>query len=125
MANKIYAVIYTDDKGRDYVTGMDSEVFAQMTGGTPDAPKVGGRIYDASTDGNVPGLPRGLVTRKVAFRHPTTGLLRYVTALSSDAAIWLSGANTLAIEDSDGVATTYAKDHTRGERQPRKRHKVA
>lgn len=125
MANQIFAVVYTDDKGNEYITGMDSEIFAQQGAGGAGTHAVGGRLYDRVADAAVPALPGSVKTRKAAMRHPTSGKLRYITVLDPTASLWAGTTTTLTIEDSDGVGATYNVDHKRSERIGRVRQRVA
>lgn len=119
MANVIKAVQYTDDKGRVYVTGMDSEVFAQMD--TPaTSHKVGGDVALAN-DPNPP-LPASVRPRRLRMGS-LAGKVRYVTILSPSSPLWLGDETQLTIEDSDGAATVYTAEQQVSEHFGRKRRK--
>ena len=74
------------------------------------------------------GMPGNMRPRSVKLVHPTNGTSRYIPCLSADCPLFnplhATPATQLTLEDSDGVAATYTKDGTLGERQ-RKRHKRA
>jgi hypothetical protein len=113
MANDIQAVVYTDNFGHEYLTGMNAEVVSQLTGAGGSPAKVGGRVA-AGADFTLPPLPRQMRPRQVQFT--SAGLRpRYIVALSNDAAIWTEAAPTLNIEDSDGLSAAYTKHGTLGE----------
>lgn len=117
MANTIKAVVYTSNAGHDYVTGMDSEVFAQNNaGGT--APKVGGSAYDGTPRLDV--LPRNLRPRTVQV-DDGAGYTRDVVCLTNTAPLWTGAETTITVEDSDGVAHVCTVIGDRGEKQ-RRRH---
>lgn len=111
MANVIEAVRYTDDKGRTYVTGMDSEIFAQQNGGAT-APKVGGAA--AASGSGDPPLPSSVKPRRVGLKS-ATGKWRYVVCLTPTADLFTGVESTLSIEDSDGAAATYTRQKAFGE----------
>lgn len=113
MANDIQAVVYTDDDGNAFITGMDAEIFAQQ--GVALTPKVGGR--DAVIgDALLPPMPRNLRPRRV--RLVSAGLRpRYVTCLTQAADLWTGVETALTIEDSDGVGAVYTRWGTLGEKK--------
>lgn len=125
MANQILAVVYTDDHGNSYVTGMDSEIFGQETAPGSGTPKVGGRLFNPATDEHLDAFPSNRRPRRVIFRYPGSRKLRYITALSSDGALWVNPGGTLTIEDSDGAPQVCAKVGIKAESFGRVRQKVA
>lgn len=110
MANVIEAVVYTDDHSRDYVTGVDSEIFAQA--GVSTNPKIGGAAAVAGS-GNPP-LPSSVKPRRVGLKS-AAGKWRYVVCLEPTADLFTGVETTLSIEDSDGAATTYTRQKAFGE----------
>lgn len=118
MANTIQAVVYTDDKGNDWVVGMDSEVFAQQNTAAT-GPKVGGADYTGTPE--LRGLPSSVRPRRAALKNSATGKWRYVTLLEATAALATGADTTLSIEDSDGAAATYTVQRIDGERWGRLR----
>jgi hypothetical protein len=104
MANTITPVVYTDDKGRDYVYGMDSEVFAQV--GASTNPKVGGAA--ATSAQNNPPLPSSVKPRRVYMKNPA-GNGRYVVCLEPTADLFTGVETSITLEDSDGVQTVYTR----------------
>lgn len=108
MANTIVPWVYTADNGRDYVTGINSEVSAQLNVATP---KIGGATaVGATTDGPLPSS----VKPRRAYLKNAAGKGRYVTVMEPGAYIATVG-NTLDIEDSDGASSTYTVRKVLGE----------
>lgn len=103
MANTIQAVIYTSDTGKQYVTGMDSEVFAQV--GASTNPKVGGADYTGTPA--LDSLPRGR-PRKVYLQSPGKRP-RYLVCLSPDSDLFTGVETTITLEDSDGSSATWTR----------------
>lgn len=117
MANIIKAVVYTSNAGHDYVTGLDSEVYAQQNATTSN-PKVGGSLYTGSPRLDV--LPRNLRPRTVEVAD-TTGYTRSVVCLSQDASLWTGADTQITLEDSDGAAHVCTVIGDRGEKQRRRK----
>lgn len=117
MANTIGPWKYRGDDGRDYVTGINTEVSAQMAGTDPDVPKIGGRA--ATSADAFPPLPSSVRPRRVFLKNPA-GKGRYITMMDPDSWIGTVG-RTLAIEDSDGASTTYTVRRLHGEKFGRSR----
>ena len=103
MANQIVGWQYTADNGRDYVTGLNSEVGAQNNGASPAVALVGNR--QATSADPWPPLPSSVRPRR-AYLKNATGKGRTVTLMTPDAPLATIGA-TISLEDSDGVASTY------------------
>lgn len=103
MANTIQAVVYTSDTTHDYVTGADSEVFAQV--GASTQPKIGGADYDGSPA--LDPLPNGR-PRQVYMQSPGKKS-RYVVCLTPDSDLYTGVETTLTLEDSDGASATYTR----------------
>jgi len=117
MANTIQAVVYTSNAGHNYVTGLNSEVFAQQNaGGT--APKVGGADYTGTP--RLDELPRNMRPRQVQVAD-AGGYTRYVVCLTQTAPLWTGAETTVDIEDSDGVSHTCTVVGDLGEKQRRRR----
>lgn len=116
MANVIQAVVYTDDHGRDYITGLNSEIFSQA--GVSTNPKVGGTAAVAGS-GNPP-LPASVKPRHVGLKN-AAGKWRYVVCLENTSDLFLGVETTLDIEDSDGAPSTYTRQKAFGENFGRNR----
>jgi hypothetical protein len=106
VANDIVPWVYTDDRGREYVTGINGEVAAQETG-DPAEPIIGGRA-PSGADLLLPPLPRSVKPRRAYLKNPA-GKGRTVTVMAPDAPLAGVTPPTLSIEDSDGAATTYSR----------------
>ena len=117
MANTIEAVVYTSNAGHNYVTGMNSEVFAQQNTGAT-APLVGGAAYTGSPRLDV--LPRNLRPRQVQVAS-STGYTRYVVCLTQDAPLWTGAETSVTLEDSDGASHVCTVIGDLGEHQRRRR----
>lgn len=104
MANTIGAWVYTDRLGRNYITGINTEVSAQDDGGSPAVPLIGGRA--ATSADNFPPLPSSVKPRRVRLKNAAKKS-RTVTVMTADAPLASSTPPTLSLEDSDGSATTY------------------
>jgi hypothetical protein len=104
MANTIAAWVYTDRLGRNYITGVNSEVSAQDDGGSPAVALIGGRA--ATSADNFPPLPSSVKPRRVHLKN-TAKKSRYLTVMSDDAPLASSAPPTIDIEDSDGTPSTY------------------
>lgn len=104
MPNVITPVVYTDDRNRDYVYGMDSEVFAQA--GASTNPKVGGQAATLA-QGNPP-LPSSVRARRVYMKNPA-GIGRTIVCLEPSSELFTGVETTLNLEDSDGTATVFTR----------------
>jgi hypothetical protein len=104
MANIIGPWVYRGDDGRDYITGVDTEVSAQQHGGDPNGPKIGGRA--ATSNDAFPPLPSSVRPRRVYAKNPA-GKGRYVTVMSPDAWLYEATGRVITLEDSDGVGTVF------------------
>lgn len=117
MANTIQAVVYTSNAGHDYVTGLNSEVFAQQNAGAT-APKVGGAAYTGAP--RLDELPRNMRPRQVQVAD-STGYTRYVVCLTQNAPLWTGAETTINLEDSDGANHACTVVGDLGEKQRRRR----
>lgn len=115
--NQIIRAGYTSDNGNLYVTGLDSEVAAQLDGLA--ASKVG---YAGNPPAGTDPLPRQMRPRRAVMFNPA-GRRREVIILSPAAPLATIG-ETLNLEDSDGAATVYTVDQVKSETS-RRRRKVA
>ena len=102
MANVILPWVYVDDVGTSYITGIETEVAAQLDGAGPDL-MIGSRLA-TSADPFQP-LPSSVKPRRVYAKNPA-GVGRTVTCMSPTAALYVKGA-TINIEDSDGASTVF------------------
>jgi len=112
MANVITPWVYRSNNGREYVTGVDSEVAAQLTGPGGD-PRIGGRAAQrgvATGDGPLPSS----VKRRRAYVKNAAGKGRYVTIMEPGAYLETVG-NIIHLEDSDGVGSDYEVVKVMGE----------
>lgn len=116
MANVILPWVYTSDRGLSYVTGVETEVAAQLDGAGP-ALKIGGR--QATVADGFPPLP-GSVKPRRAYLKNAAGKGRYITVMEPTAAL-ASVGETLNIEDSDGASTAFTVRHILAERFGRSR----
>lgn len=117
MANSIVPVRYVSDKaGYEFITGLNSEILAQV--GASTNPKVG--VNGSVTGTGLPAKPRSLRPRQVALKN-AAGKWRYVICLTPTADLYTGVETTLSIEDSDGSASTYTRQYPIGERFGRNR----
>lgn len=117
MANTIQAVVYTSNAGHDYVTGLNSEVYAQQNATTSN-PKVGGALYTGSP--RLDELPRNMRPRQVQVAD-SGGYTRYVVCLTQDASLWTGADTQITMEDSDGASHVCTVVGDLGEKQRRRR----
>lgn len=104
MANEIIAVTYTDDKDRDYVYGMNRDVFNQQNVAAT-RPLVGGSASPANSAN--PPLPASVTPRRALVAN-AAGKLRIVVLLEPDAPLYSSAVDhDISLEDSDGAASTF------------------
>jgi hypothetical protein len=103
MANTIVGWIYTADDGRNYITGINSEVGAQLNGATPAVALIGGRA--ATSADPYPPLPSSVKPRR-AYLKNAAKKGRTVTVMSPTADLLTIGAS-LTLEDSDGASSTF------------------
>jgi hypothetical protein len=119
MANRdMTSVVYTDDKGNDYLTKVDKSVFLQTTG-DPAVPVIGGRDMVAA-DGNLPNIPAGLRRRTAIVSY--LGNLRRVVCLTADAPLYTTPGTNVTLPVLGGAAVAYAREDTKAEswkRRPR------
>jgi hypothetical protein len=104
VANDIVPWVYTDNKGRGYITGINSEVAAQETG-DPLEPIIGGNA-PSGAELEYPPLPSSVKPRRAYMKNPA-GKGRTVTIMSKTAPLTDDDPPTLSLEDSDGAATVY------------------
>jgi hypothetical protein len=103
MANQIVGWVYTADDGRDYITGINSEVGAQLNGATPAVALIGGRA--ATSADPYPPLPSSVKPRRVYLKNAAKKG-RTVTVMTPTADLATIGA-AIDLEDSDGASTTF------------------
>lgn len=119
MANEIIAVTYTSDRGVDFVTGMNREVFTQQNAAAT-APLVGGSAAAAnSTD---PPLPSSVIPRRALVAN-ASGKLRTVVLLTKTASLGVGADQAITLEDSDGVSSSYTYQKTLAENFGKQRRK--
>lgn len=117
MANDIQPWVYTADDGRNYITGLNGEVGAQMDAQATPEPKVGGRL--ATSADLFPPLPSSVVPRRAYCKNPA-GKGRYVTIMEPTANLATTG-NTVTLGDSDGATSVYTVRKVHGENFGRSR----
>lgn len=104
MANVIVPVSYQSNNGLEFQVGVNSEIAAQLD--VDDAPKIG--LGGGSATVALLPLPSSVKPRRVYMKNPA-GKGRYVIVTNRLASLWLTDAETLNIEDSDGTPTVYTK----------------
>jgi len=117
MSRDIQAVVYTDDQGNEYITGIAADVFSQVGGDA--APKVGGRDAVAA-DASLPPMPRNLSPRTATLTAPGQSPRR-VVCLTKTASLFEATETTLTLpvfNDVDGALFTWHS--SRGETKRRR-----
>jgi len=104
MANQIVPWIYFADNGRQYVTGVNSEVAAQTNGDPPEA-RIGGTAAVRGVNTGDGPLPSSVKPRRVYLKN-AAGKGRYLTLMEPTAYLSHIG-NVINIEDSDGVSSSF------------------
>jgi hypothetical protein len=96
------AVIYHDDTGTQWLTAMDSTVFAQH-GGDPDVRFVGGEDYAATPE--LPRRDRAIIPRHVRVAAGTD--VRTVVCLDATAPLFVGTQTTIDLPVLGAAPVTY------------------
>ena len=107
-------VVYTDDQGNDYVTRVDSLLWAQDDGGSPAHKLIGGAAYNGSP--HLGALPRSFKKRHVTVIGNSSGARRTVVCLTPDAPLYSGAVATVNLGHLHAsAAETFTVESPEGE----------